>query len=263
MIQQQPFSNKRIVVTRNAEGSSRLGERLRLLGAEVIELPLIKIDYAPDAEKADEVFEEFGQYEWLVFTSRNGVKYFFKAFFHKFDDIRSLGFIRIAAVGEGTTEALREYMLKPDFVPPQATAESLGLSLSQDMTLDNLRFLVITGNRNREDLVKQLTEERAIVDTLQVYSTGLTDLSNSEPAGDFCKRGADAVVFASGSAVESFGKQAQHLQLSSSAKVPVLCSFGPTTSEHMRKAGIPIAVEASEPGIDGMVAALISYFSNT
>jgi uroporphyrinogen-III synthase len=262
LIQTHPLRGRRIVLTRNPEGSSRLGERLAALGAEILDIPLIDVRHDVDKEALAEVFKELASYEWLLFTSRNGVKHFFKAFFDVYDDIRSLGFVRIGAVGKGTLEALSDFHLKADLVAPKATAKDFALALSEEETLDNLKVLVVVGNRNREDLVKALWEERAIVDSLQVYSTSFCDLSENANAELFRKEGADAIVFASASAVQAFGEQAQHLALEGSAKVPALCSFGPTTSEKMKLSGIPVAVEAESPGLDGMIEALVGYFSN-
>ena len=262
MIQTRPLQGRRIVLTRNPEGASRLGQRLEELGAEVLDIPLIDVRYDVDAPAAAEVFKELASYEWMLFTSRNGVKHFFNAFFKAYDDIRSLGFIRIGAVGKGTLEALAEYHLKADLVPSKATAKDFALALGEEETLDNLKVLVVVGNRNREELVKALWEERAIVDSLQVYSTHFCDLADDANAALFRKEGADALVFASASAVEAFGDQAKYLSLEKGAKVPALCSFGPTTSERMKKAGIPVAVEAENPGIEGIVEALVGYFAD-
>lgn len=261
MIQSKPLQGRRIVLTRNPEGSSRLSERLTALGADIIEVPLIEVRHDVDAGAAAEVFKELASYEWMLFTSRNGVKHFFKTFFTVYDDIRSLGFVRIGAVGKGTLEALAEYHLKADLVAPNATAKDFAIALAEEESLDNLKVLVVTGNRNREDLVKALWEERAIVDSLQVYSTHFCDLSGDAGAKRFRKEGADALVFASASAVEAFGEQAAHLALEKGATVPALCSFGPTTSGKMEQAGIPVAVEAESPGLEGMVGALVGYFS--
>ena len=261
MIQSRPLSERRIVLTRNVEGASRLAGRLEELGAEILEIPLIEVRFDLDGEGATEVFKEFASYEWLVFTSRNGVKHFFNAFLKAYDDIRSLGFVRIAAVGKGTVEALGEYHLRADLVAPNATADDLAKALEEEETLDNLKILVVTGNLNKEDLVKRLWEDRAIVDTLQVYSTHFCNLEGNKAAEKFRREGADALIFASASSVEAFGEQAKYLKLEKGARVPALCSFGPTTSERMKKAGIPMAVEASEPGMDGMVAALVDFFA--
>ena len=262
MNRERPLSGKRIVLTRHIEGSSRMADRLSELGADILEIPLIEVRADLDKETAKEVFQDYASYEWLLFTSRNGVKHFMEAFMEIYDDIRSLGFIRIGAVGKGTVEALRTYFLKPDLIASEATAADLANSLQELQSLDNLKVLVVTGNRNREDLTKSLWENRAIVDNLRVYSTHFCDLAENPAAKNFRETGADAIVFASASAVQAFGEQAAHLALKKGASVPAVCSFGPTTSDGMKKAGIPIAVEAAHPGMDGMIDALVDFFSD-
>ncbi len=260
MIQSKPLLGRKIVLTRDPAGSSRLASRLEALGASTLCIPLINVVADLDKESAAEVFKGFASYEWMLFTSRNGVKYFFEAFLEAFEDIRSLGFIRIAVVGQGTVEALRAFHLKPDLVAETSTAAGLAASLAEEQTLDNTKILVVTGNRNSDELTKSLWEERAIVDTLRVYSTHFCDLRDSKEATSFRREGADALVFASASAVEAFGRQADHLKLEKGATVPVLCSFGPSTTGKMKKSGIPVTVEADSPGLDGLVNALVDYF---
>lgn len=255
-----PLSGKRVVVTRNLESAGRLAGRLEALGAEVLTIPLIRIEYAVDPLEAGDVFKEIGSYEWLIFTSANGVRGFFEIFFKAFDDIRSLGFLRLAAIGDATAAAIREWHLRVDLQPEEATADALGKALREEQAIEHLKILVVTGNRNREDLVKDLEASQAIVDTLQVYRTELADLSKDPGAKEFREKGADVLVFASSSAVQSFGQQASHLKLERGAQVPALASFGPQTSETMRKAKIPVAIEATTPSLDGMIEAILAHF---
>jgi uroporphyrinogen-III synthase len=256
-----PLAGKRIVVTRNLEAAGPLTTRLLALGADVLELPLIEIKLGAEPERSTEIFAEIGHYEWLIFTSANGVRGFFEVFFAAFEDIRSLGFLRIATVGERTAAAVREWHLKVDLIPEISSAEGLAEALKETEVLDNLRILVVTGNRNHDTLVKTLESERAIIDLYPVYQTNLADLSQNERAADFRHKGADALVFASSSAVESFGRQATHLKLEPGAQIPALCSFGQQTTETMKKAGIPVAVEAESPSIEKMIEALEAHFA--
>ena len=250
------------MLTRDPDGSSRLAKRLEALGARTLCIPLIEVVQDPDTGAVGEIFRDFATYEWLLFTSRNGVKHFFDLFLKAFGDIRSIGFIRIGVVGSGTVEALWQYHLKPDLVAEKATAAGLAEALAGEQTLDNVKVLTVTGNRNRDDLTKSLWDQRAIVDTLRVYSTHFHDLEDNPEAAAFRRDGADALVFASASAVEAFGNQAAHLKLEKGASIPALCSFGPSTTAKMKSAGIPVAVESDNPGLDGMVEALVAFFSD-
>ncbi len=248
------------MLTRNKERNQELADLLNRAGAEILELPLIEIHPETHPEHLPEIFAEIGSYEWLIFTSVNGVRYFFAHFFKTFEDIRALGMMRIAAVGQATADAVREYHLKVDVVPPQAHAESLYRALSEEQSLDNLRILVVTGNRNHDQLVRHLEGERAIVDTLAVYHTEFTDVSTDDQALVFRELGADAIVFASASAVQSFARQVAALQLHPGARHPIACSIGPSTSQAMRKHGIPVIAEAAEATPQGILEALVHFF---
>ena len=116
---------------------------------------------------------------------------------------------------------------------------------------------MITGNLNRDVLVKKLEAARAIVDCLQVYKTETTDLSGSPAAADYRSRGADAVLFASSSSAQSFSDQGASLKLAPGAMRPLTGSIGPQTSATMRKCGFAVDFEAVTPGIDELIDALV------
>jgi uroporphyrinogen-III synthase len=252
-----PLKNRRIAVTRAREQAPELTAKLTALGAEVLELPLISITKEVSNDALADVFLEFGSYDWLVFTSANGVRYFFEEIRRIFDDIRSLGLIRIACIGEATADAIRVHHLKIECQPKVATADALAEALVATGSLDHAKILVVAGSLNRDDLVDKLTAGRAIVDTLQVYKTEQTDLSADPVAADFRERGADAILFASSSAVQSFTDQAASLALGKNAVQPLAGSIGPQTSETMKKVGMPIGFTAKTPNLDAFVETLV------
>lgn len=252
------LKGKRIALTRSKDQCVELRGKIEAHGGEVIELPLIKVLPHCNPDTLDDVFNELGSYAWIIFTSRNGVSHFFDFFFKRFKDIRCIGGMKIACVGEGTAAEVEKYHLEVDFIPEEALAETLADGLIEFETLDSEKILVVTGNLNRDTLVKKLEGEgHAIVDTLQVYETEMTDLSQDVDAEGFREDGADAVVFASSSAVHSFVKQAGALQLGSKAKKPKTCSIGPATSQTMKEVGMPMDIEAKEHSLEGIVQALL------
>lgn len=255
-----PLEGKRIVVTRAGEQAAELRRLICREGASVLELPLIEIRPQHDSQTVEDVFAEINQYDWLVFSSANGVSYFFQRFFEKFEDLRSLGLLRIAAVGESTARVVKGHHLHVDLVGPEATAESLVRRLKTEQTLDNLKVLVVTGNLNRDLLVTELEKAWAIVDTFQVYESRPTDVSRMATAKAFREGGADAVVFASPSAVRSFATQAAALRLARGAVTPIICSIGPVTSETIRELGLTVNTEAKERSATGIVQALLNHF---
>lgn len=257
MIPTQPLAGRRVAVTRARDQASELAGLLTARGAEVIELPLIRVSKEISKNDLADAMLELGGYDWIVFTSPNGVRYFFDEFFRLFDDIRSLGLLRIACVGEGTAKLVKELHLKVECQPEEATADALADALIATGSLDSAKVLVITGNLNRDTLVTKLEAAQAIVDRLQVYKTEQTDLSGDPVAADFRARGADAILFASSSAVQSFAAQAAALQLAKDARRPIAGSIGPQTSETMKQAGIPVDFTARTPSLEAFVEALV------
>jgi uroporphyrinogen-III synthase len=251
------LSGRRIVVTRAREQSSELTGKLAALGAEVLELPLITVSKEIDKHTLHDVLSELGSYDWIVFTSANGVRYFLDEFYRIYDDVRSLGLLRFAAIGDTTAKAITDQHIKVECQPKIATGGALAEALIDTGSLDSAKLLVITGNLNRDELVTKLEAEQAIVDQLQVYKTEKTDLSADSSAADFRTRGADAILFTSSSAVQSFVDQSSALKLEKGANRPLAGSIGPQTSETMKKAGMPVDFEARTPGLDALIDALV------
>ena len=255
--EKRPLLGRRVVVTRNRERAGELSGRLERLGATVIELPLVEVAASVDRKLCGEVFAEIGGYDWLVFSSANGVKHFFDLFFAAFIDLRTLGVMRIAAVGEATARAIRDLHLEVEIVPERAVAEDLAEALIATGSLDNAKVLLVTGNLGRDVLVKKLEEARAIVDRFPVYETRKTDLADSAAASDFREHGADAILFTSSSAVKAFVEQAAALALGPNAMPPLAGSIGPITSGALKHAGITVAFEAADASLEALVDAVV------
>ena len=261
MAEARPLHGRRIVLTRPREPASEWRARLEGLGAQVIELPLIAVSKDVNLHTLAKVFQEFGSYEWIIFTSTNGVKYFFEEFNRVFDDLRAFGLMRIAVVGEATATAVREKHLRVEAQPRKANADELAKMLIEREAMDSAKVLVVTGNRNREALVQKLEAARAIVDCLPVYKTEETDLAKDPIAADFRAQGADAILFASPSAAQSFFDQAAALKLGAKARKPFAGSIGPSTTATMKQLGLPVDFEAADASLESLVAALTAKLS--
>ena len=255
-----PLSNRRVAITRAQAQNSGLREKLESLGATVLELPLITI--TPDVDKTAlvEILAELGTYDWIVFTSANGVRIFFEQFHKAFEDIRALGLLRFACVGRATAREIESRRLKVECIPATPDGESLADALIATGSLDSAKVIVVTGNLNRDTLVNKLTQARAIVDRLPLYKTEKNDLSADPVARDFRENGADAILFASSSAAESYAEQhaAGTLRLAPSAKRPLRGSIGPLTGETLRANKLPADFEAKTATLDALVDALMA-----
>lgn len=252
-----PLFGRRVAITRTRDQNSELREKLEALGAEVLELPLIRIEKDVDKQVFVEVLAELGMYDWIVFTSANGVRFFFEEFYKGFPDVRALGLLRFACVGRATAREIEKHRIRVECMPGTATGASLADALIETGSLDSAKVIVVTGNLNREKLVKKIEAGGGIVDRLPLYRTVRTKLEDEPVAQDFWKRGADAILFASSSAVESFASQKEAMALEPEAKRPWVGSIGPQTSGSLREAKLGVDFEAAKPSLDALIEALI------
>ena len=257
----RPLFGKRIVVTRAREQAGQLSALLTKQGAEVIELPFISVEQHFDPKRLGEVLAGIAVYEWIIFTSANGVKHFFDLFYKAYDDIRCLGPMRIAAVGAATAQEIEKHKLKVDLIPKKANADALAQELIENEGVESVQILVVTGNQNRESLVQRLEsdEGRAIVDTLSVYRTSKSDLRKNPAAERFRQEGADAVLFTSSSTVKSFVDQHAALKLEDGARKPAFGSIGPLTTKTLKELKLPVAFEATQASLEHFVVETMSF----
>lgn len=253
----RPLFRKRIVVTRSRTQASALTARLQELGADVWELPTIRIEPAADPKPLREVIEDIGSYDWLVFTSPNGVDHFFKAFFEQYDDVRALGQVRIAAIGPATAEKVRALHLRIDLLPKEFVSEAVLKEFQKTESVENLKFLLPRADIATDTLPQGLSALGAIVDDIETYRT---TPETSDPSGILARlqqEGADVLTFTSSSTVENFCKLLDAPKLAASFPELKIASIGPVTSETMRKLGLPLQIEAKEHTIPGLVEAIL------
>ena len=250
----RPLFGRRIVVTRTRQQAGALSARLRSLGADVTELPTIKIAPPENLMEFGELVRDSFQYDWVVFTSPNGVTAFFDLFFKLYDDARALGNARIAAIGPGTAKRVKDFHLAVDLQPEEAVAERLVEAFQQHESVENLKFLLVRAANARDVLPKRLTQMGAIVDEAIAYRTvpETDDITGAKKR--FTDEGADLITFTSSSTVENF--VAMKLPWPQGIKT---ASIGPITSATNQQAGLKIDVEATQHDIDGLVDAIVGF----
>jgi uroporphyrinogen III methyltransferase/synthase len=246
----RPLFGKRIVVTRTREQAGALSKELAELGADVIELPTIRIELPQDRHTFAEMVTHAHEYDWLVFTSPNGVERFFDAFFSVFGDARSLGNPRIAAIGNGTAAKIREYRIAVDLIPERFVAEGL-IEAFQKESVENLTMLWVKAAESRDVVGDGLTKLGAIVDECIAYQTVPETEDPTGAKARLATEGADYITFTSASTVENF--------FALGLPWPEGCqaaSIGPVTSAALRQFGHAPAVEANPHDIPGLVSAI-------
>jgi uroporphyrinogen III methyltransferase/synthase len=254
----RPLFGRRIVVTRTRDQASLLSRQLLERGADVLEIPVIRTLPPTDRQSIADVLLELNSYDWLVFTSPNGVAAFFEFFFRAFDDLRDIGGVRIAAVGPATAVKLQELHLKVDLMPEEYVASKIAAALANYQSIENLKILLLRAEVANKDLPKQLEELGAIVDDVACYKTVAETEDRSGAAARLLESGADWITFTSSSTVEHFNQRFDLKQLTARFSQLKLASIGPETSKAIAALGLVPAVEAKEHTIDGLVSAIES-----
>jgi len=247
-----PLFGQRIAVTRTRQQAGGLVAQLRALGADAYELPTIRIEPAPDKRAFYEVVADAHAYDWIIFTSPNGVEAFFTAFFEIFRDARDIGNARIAAIGPATAERVRARHLQVDLQPEKYVAEAILEELKKVESVENLKFLLPRAEGAREVLATELTKLGAIVDDIPAYRTVPESEDVSGGIKRFREEGADWITFTSSSTAENF--VALQLPLPAHLKT---ASIGPVTSQTLRTLGLDVDIEAKTHDIPGVVDAIL------
>ncbi len=254
-----PLAGRRILVTRARHQADSLCRALRELGAEVAELPTLRIVPPKDKQAFAKAVVNSPHHDWLVFSSPNGVERFFEAFFTVYEDLRELGGSRIAALGSGTAEQLRKRGLMVDVVPHEAVAEQLIAEFDRRADdfggLEHSTVLWVHAQQARHVIRRELEKRKAIVDECIAYDVAP---GNARYASVLLEERADLITFTSSSAAMHF--------VSMGLSLPENCavaSMGPITTAALKKLGLPPDVEADLHTIPSLVSAVCHWASTT
>jgi uroporphyrinogen III methyltransferase/synthase len=254
--EKRPLSGKRIVVTRSRKQASELSNKLRVLGAEVVELPTIRIEPPTELREFAELVQDAHSYDWIIFTSPNGVEAFFEMFFKLYDDAREIGPTKIAAIGPVTAQRVKDYHLHVDLQPEEFVAEAVVREFIKQGGVENLRILIARAEKARDVLPKKLSGLGAIVDEGFAYRTVPETRDATGARRRLLEEGADLITFTSSSAVENF--VALGLPWPKGMQV---ASIGPVTSKTAREQGLKIDIQARQYNLEGLVEAIRGFFA--
>ncbi len=248
----RPLFGTTILLPGTPRTSGKLHRYLGSHGANVILAPAIRIDEPDDWSQVDDVLRSLNEYDWLVFSSANGVDFLLRRLFAIGFDSRRLGGVRLAAIGPGTAERLCAYHLNADLIPDTFTAEALADALSP--TAAGQRFLLARASRGRDILANRLKEAGGDVTQVVVYtSVGVEDahphVAEALAAGDI-----DWVTVASSETAKSLFRLYDSLLINTK-----LASISPLTSGTIRELGFEPAVEANIHTMKGIADAILSY----
>ncbi|MGD9124115.1 MAG: uroporphyrinogen-III C-methyltransferase [Desulfarculaceae bacterium] len=259
-----PLFGKRVLVTRTRKQASQLSLALRGLGAEVLEVPTIVIQPPQDPKALNLAVAEISTYDWLLFTSVNGVEAFFSALNAGGKDVRSLGALRLGAIGPATAGTLRQHGLSPEVVAKDFVAEGLLQALAgQD--LNGARVLLPRAAQARDLLPETLRQRGAEVKVVEAYQT-VAPPESGPGLSKALKEGLDVITFTASSTVNNLwelisGPEQEKLVSLSTANEITIAAIGPITADTARDKGLLVHVQPESYTIPALVDALAGHFT--
>jgi uroporphyrinogen III methyltransferase/synthase len=252
--ERRPLFGKRVLVTRPRHQAADMMRRLEDLGAVAFAQAAVEIREPRDWSAVGAALDRLSVYQWLVFTSVNGVRFFFRRLLETGRDLRALSAVRLAAIGPSTADALRSFHLAPDLIPTRFCSESLAAALRE--RAGGQRVLLVRADRGRELLREELAQT-AQVDQIAVYCQVESDLAGSEGLSLLRNGQLDYVTLTSSNIARSVIRA---LDQGSRDRIVTgqvgLVSISPVTSETVRDMGLSVAAEATEYTTKGLIEAL-------
>lgn len=258
--EKRPLFGRRIVVTRAREQASGLAEKLTRLGAEVVQFPTIRIEPMQDLSELERAVDNLADYVWLVFTSVNGVRVFWRILRKKGLDARAIGKAKIAAIGPATARELESHGLFADLVPEKYVAEGVVESLERLGGLAGARILLPRAAKAREVLPECLEKAGAKVDVVACYETVPEDAPKEEMLARLAAGGIDCVTFGSSSTVDNFFSLVPP-DLVKAQKNLLLAPIGPVTAKTLEGYGLEPGIVPENFSIPHLVDALVAHYA--
>jgi uroporphyrinogen III methyltransferase/synthase len=256
----RPLAGRTILITRAREQSVEFGTRLRSLGAEVIEFPTIEIVPPLSWKDLDRAMDQLASYDWIIFTSVNGVTYFWQRFSERYEDARFPSSLSVCAIGPATANRLRERGVRVDYTPREFIAEAI-LDGFKKMVIQGKRVLLARVKKARDVLPQGLRRLGAEVDIVEAYRT-------LKPRGGSVKlrkilagREVDVVTFTSSSTVNHFVELLKKEESRRLLKDVTVACIGPVTTRTAEGLGMKVGIQPKEYTIPALTASIVKHFA--
>ena len=254
------LQGKTILITRAREQSGEFAARLREQGAEVIEFPTIEIVPPLRWEEIDRAIEQLDAYDWIIFTSANGVTFFCQRLNERG---KGLGFpdsVKVCAIGPATARQLKQNGIRVDYTPKEYVAEAI-LDGFEKMSVRGKRILLARVKKARDVLPKGLKAMGAQIDVVEAYRT-LKPRGGSKRLKEILAQGkVDVITFTSSSTVNHFIELLGRGDIREKLKGVTIASIGPVTSRTAREQGLDVDIQPEAYTIPALTEAIVDYFA--
>ncbi|HDD35542.1 MAG TPA: uroporphyrinogen-III C-methyltransferase [Candidatus Desulfofervidus auxilii] len=257
--EKKPLFGKKILVTRTQEQASEIVKLLQSLGAKCYSVPTISIIPPSNLELLDKAIAQLKTYDWCLFTSVNGVKYFFERLEYFNKDVRAFGNVKIGVIGAKTAQALRQKGIKPDIMPNEFRAEALADALLK-LGIKDKKILLARAEKARDVLPETLKAAGANIDIVPVYQT-IIPKDKKVILKKLFDEGIDIIVFTSSSTVKHLAILMQPQSLSQVLKGIIIACIGPVTAQTLSEFGLSADIIPTTFTIESLVEKMIAYFT--
>nr|HID57630.1 uroporphyrinogen-III C-methyltransferase [Desulfobacterales bacterium] len=256
----RPLFGKTVIVTRTREQASELTGRLKGLGAECVEFPTIKLVPTTDWSLLDRAIDTISSYDWLIFTSVNGVRLFFQRLYEKGKDVRALNSLLLGAIGSATSESLARYGIRVDTIPETYRAEGIVDALAKE-PIKGKRFLLPRAKDARSVLPQKLREMGALVDEIPIYHTEVVREKTDDLKRRLKEGTIDLLTFTSSSTVRNFRALFSQEEFESLCTGPIVACIGPITAETAKDLGLQVHIVPEIYTIPALCDSIERYFN--
>ena len=257
----KPLFGKRILVTRALEQAGDFTRVLEREGAEPISFPTIKTVAPVSYKPLDRAIKKIGSYDWAIFTSVNGVKYFFDRLYKLGLDVRELKGVKICAVGPMTAKAIERLGIRVDLTPKEFKAEGLLDALGK-RSIKGKKFLLARATKAREIIPDEIKRLGGKIDVVPAYRTVKPSKEAAGLKEMITSGGVDVVTFTSASTVTNFAAAFKKSELPGLLKDCKVACIGPITAEAARKYGLSVDIMPNDYTIPALTRAMAEYFKN-
>lgn len=260
MMSKKPLAGRKILITRARDQSGEFATQLKDLGAEAIEFPTIQIVPTLRRKELDRAIDRLSSYDWVLFTSANGVNFFWQRLRKKGKRRLPLS-LKICAIGPATAHQLKEKKIPVDYMPKEFVAESM-LKGFDKMEIVGKRILLARAKKARDVLPRGLIKMGADVDVVEVYRTVKPKGGSKRLKKILAEETIDAVAFTSSSTVDHFVELLKKEDLKHLLKKIAIACIGPVTAKTAKEWGMRVQIQPREYTVPALTQAIVLYFSN-
>jgi uroporphyrinogen III methyltransferase/synthase len=262
----QPLAGRTVVITRAQNQADEFVSELQQYGAEVVLCPTIEIREPESYDRLDEAIDHLYGYDWLIFTSVNGVEHFFRRLAARHQDASDLDELKVCAIGEATAAKLRDLQVHVDVIPEEFKAEGVFTALERFVggtgALQRLNILIPRASVARDYLPRALEEAGARVDVVPAYRTAVPEDLERGRVAAMLSGSADCIAFTSSSTVRNLAQLFDTQDLSEALAGVVIACIGDITATTAAEYGLQVEIQPQQFTIPALARAIAGYFSS-